>query len=100
MKQPGPLVKVLALVTSIALAAAYVAYRIGNARPDEKTPPAATSPTPPKDATGAYRPADLPKPATGSVPMMGGSKSLAPLIEPKDLEPKPAPAAPTQPSPK
>ncbi len=101
MKQPTPSLKILALATSIALAAGYVVYRVANAR--SSGAPASSTPAPAAPKGGPAGAPDVPveKPDVGSVPMMGGSKSLAPLIEPKDLYPKPSPdaPAPTAPAP-
>lgn len=87
MKQPGSLVKVLAIVTSLGIATAYVVYRVANAKPDEK-PTRSAAPVPPRG--GGPMP---PKPTAPATPdlerdleLMGGSKSLAPLIQPKDLK--------------
>ena len=98
MKQPPAPLKILALVTSLALAAGYVVYRVASAKSGDAS---AAPTTVPKAGTSGAPEAPLEKPDIGSVPMMGGSKSLAPLIEPKDLAPAPAPEAtpPTAPAP-
>ncbi len=98
MKQTGAAFKVFALVLSVALAAGYVAYRVAGAKSgDGAAPPKATPATPGTDDAGEPT-LVVPAPVTESVPMMGGSKSLAPLLSPKDLEPKEPPAQPPTPT--
>ena len=95
MKQPGPLVKVLALATSIALVAVYVTYRVANAKSEGRAAPTTPAPAPPKDGEAPpirYDEEDAEE-------YMGrSSKSMVPLIAPRDLEPKPKaePPAPGQ----
>jgi len=100
LKQPGTLVKVLALATSIALVGVYVTYRVANAKSEGKAAP--TAPAPPKD--GEAPPILFFDGKSAEEYMARSSKSMAPLIAPKDLESKPEaePPAPgqTAPSPK
>ena len=110
MKQPPAPLKILALVTSLALAAGYVVYRVASAKSGDASAAPTTAPVASPDGTTGpstdrirVAPRGTVKPGFQgtSGPMMGGSKSLAPLIEPKDLAPAPAPEAtpPTAPAP-
>jgi len=96
MKQPGPLVKALALATSIALVAVYVTYRVANAKSEGRAAP--TAPAPSKDGEAP----PLFHDGKSAEEYMGrSSKSMLPLITPRDLEPKPKaePPAPGQTAP-
>ena len=102
MKKPLAL-KLLALVVSIGLVGAYVAYRAVDARSSD-APPAAKAPPgeTPKGLgellnseelfMGGSKSMPIERPAPSMDPddeyRMRGSKSLIPFIEPKDLEPK------------
>lgn len=110
-QQPGPFVKVLALATSFALVAVYVTYRIANAKSEGQAAPAPTAPAPPEPGgagapvgpilVGPGRGTVKPGSTPSSAPLMHSSKSMAPLIAPKDLEPakKPDAAPPAQTAP-
>lgn len=100
MKQPGTLVKALALATSIALVAVYVTYRVANAKSEGRgsAAPTAPAPVPPKDGEAP----PLFDDGKSAEEYMGrSSKSMVPLITPRDLEPKPKaePPAPGQTAP-
>lgn len=95
MKQPPAPLKILALVTSLALAAGYVVYRVASAKSEGRAAPTAPAPAPPKDGEAP----PLFNDGKSAEEYMGrSSKSFAPLIAPRDLErkPKAEPPAPGQ----
>ena len=92
MKRPTSPWKVVALVTSITLAGAYVGYRAVGARAGDSVPsPAAkpaAPPTDPHELLGGSKsePIIFIDPGTTDRPYLGGSKSLAPFISPEDVQ--------------
>ena len=82
MKQPNPMLKLVAATTSLALVGAYVGYRVLRADSRAEAPVSAAPPASAPPAAAAdpvFVPEDLLH--------MGGSKSMM-VIEPKDLDPK------------
>ena len=92
MKRPTSPWKVVALVTSITLAGAYVGYRAVGARPgDASLPPRPTPAAPPTDPSemlggSKSEPIIFFNPGPTDRPYLGGSKSLAPFISPEDVQ--------------
>jgi len=88
--------KILAVASSIALAAAFVAYRVASARPEAGTPPANPAATTPNPTAKPEEPAPA---------WFGGSKSMI-LVGPDGKPgpeatytlptPEPAPQAPAK----